>query len=142
MDKDTDCAQANLVYKIKCKTCIDPQVMTDGDAPGVASTKSTQKALYIGQTGRSAHSRFIEHVQGINSQTASCPLYRHVVDAHGGIQDDAKFQGSIVKITRTNLTRMLTEAAEIQAHTGQLFNNKSEYRGTKIIRMVPHREVI
>ena len=49
------------------------------------------------------------------------------------------FKGNIIKGTRTNLTRLILEAKEIQAAVkqGDVLNSKSEYRGTKLIRMTP-----
>ena len=102
-------------------------------------THTPVKYLYIGQTGRTAHARFLEHRRGITDKSMSCPLYRHVLESHGGDETGADFQGSVVRKTRTNLTRLVLEAQEIhnKIQTGTLLNSKSEFRGSKLIRMVP-----
>ena len=97
--------------------------------------------IYIGQTGRSIHSRIQEHQAGVRNDIKNCPLKKHVDLCHNGDRDQAKFETGILHGARTNLSRLILEGEEIQAHSDQgLLNSKSEFRATKIIRLVTDRK--
>ena len=84
----------------------------------------------------------VEHLQGLNNSVPSCPLHKHAVQDHQGDTGAPKFTAKVLGTARTNLTRLILEAEEIQegSRRGKLLNSKSEFRGTKIVRMVPQVE--
>ena len=146
-------------YQIKYLSCHNPQASPGepelqggqesgaGDVQGAQAAVQLQehqgdslKCVYFGQSGRPIHARMEDHKRGIKSGDTSCPLFRHHLQEHqGDDKEAANFQDKVVCSARTNLSRMLLEAEVIQegSKQGNLLNNKSEYRGTKLIRMVP-----
>ena len=107
----------------------DPGSRTDQD-PG----------HYRGQSGRSMHSRMAEHVQGLKSKKMTCPLYRHRLQNHKDEEDDPTFVMKKLAKPRSNMERLVTEAeviAEDEEQGVHLWNNKSEYGRSKLIRWKP-----
>ena len=149
---DGDCMDSNLVYRISCEPCLNSnsdgnQGQHDADAnQGQHHADANQlrrTSTYIGQTGRTIHARMRDHVDGLRRGEATCPLYKHVQHAHDGNISDARFTAKKITQSRTNLHRLLSEAEQIQSNTHLgLFNSKSEYRGTKIIRMEVNRIIV
>ena len=81
-------------------------------------------------------------MSGVRNNT-NCPLKKHVDISHGGVKEEAKFETNILHRARTNLSRMILEGEEIQSHQEEgILNSKSEFRGTKIIRLVTDRRVV
>ena len=153
--------KSNAVYKIEITKCKDSstnntdkkanatndlqsQVDQEGEQDwSQEPAKKESRTLYVRQTGRSCHARFKEHTAGLRRGDRACPFFKHVVKDHDGYQEDAVFVGTILKGMKNNLSRLLMEAQQISAHSNDgLLNSKSEYRGTKIIRMVLDRQFL
>ena len=87
------------------------------------------------------HSHMAEHLGGVRRMEQNCPLVKHITLAHGGDKDDARFEARVLHGARTNLARLVLEGEQIQQHMDDgILNSKSEYRGTKVIRLIPNRE--
>ena len=168
MAKDNvDCMASNVVYKIECTKCPDQvqdavdqgqppggDVEDQGQPPGGDDEDQGQHSgsgddirrhpkVYIGQSGRSLHSRMSEHLRGLKSKDKLCPLMKHVDLCHSGRTEDSHFETQILHTARTNLSRLILEAEEISNHRQNgILNSKSEFRGTKIVRLVADREII
>ena len=150
----TDCMASNIVYRIQCTKCPEQGQPHDGvgvgddndegQPPGSDGDEGQPPRVYIGQSGRSLHSRMAEHLRGLRGKDKSCPLTKHVDLCHDGETEDAKFETDIIHRARTNLSRLILEAEEIQNHRQKeiLLNSKSEFRGTKIVRLVADREIV
>ena len=68
---------------------------------------------------------------------------KHVDLCHSGRTEDSHFETQILHTARTNLSRLILEAEEISNHRQNgILNSKSEFRGTKIVRLVADREII
>ena len=152
--------KSSVVYKISCTSCEDDQTVgdTNEDDQSVGDTREDDQSVgmeedqsvgdvrrhpsvYIGQTGRSLHSRMSEHLAGLKRMEKSCPLAKHVTLSHGGVKEDARFKSKILHGARTNLSRLVLEAEQIQEHLEEgVLNSKSEFRGTKVIRLIPNKE--
>ena len=95
---------------------------------------------YRGQSGRSLHSRMAEHMQGLKGKKMTCPLYRHRLRQHPNDNEDPQFQMEKLAKPRSNMERLIFEAEIIsqdESNGVQLWNSKSEYGKTKIIRWKP-----
>ena len=156
LKQNQDCMKSNVIYKIECTACRDKEDDRNEDdrrneeyqneddlrEEDVRQLGRRPPRIYIGQTGRSIHSRIQEHISGVRNDK-NCPLKKHIDICHGGDNEDAKFETGILHGARTNLSRMILEGEEIQAHQEQgILNSKSEFRGTKIIRLVTDRRVV
>ena len=82
-----------------------------------------------------------EHMGGLRAKTQSCPLYRHTQESHNDDEEVPDFIMLPSRKTRGNLHRLATESEEIcegdDDETIQLWNSKSEYGKTKIVRWKP-----
>ena len=68
---------------------------------------------------------------------------KYVNIAHDGVRNDAVFETEILHGARTNLSRLILEGEEIQRHSEEgLLNSKSEFRATKVIRLVTDRQIL
>ena len=144
--------KSSVVYKISCKLCEDDQTVGDAkeDDQSVGDAREDDQpvgdarklpSVYIGQTGRSLHSRITEHMAGLRKMEKTCPLTKHVNLSHGGVKEEANFQSKILHGARTNLRRLVLEGEQIQEHLEEgILNSKSEFRGTKVIRLVVNKE--
>ena len=82
-----------------------------------------------------------EHIAGVRRMEKNCPLVKHINLCHSGIKEEASFESKILHGARTNLARLVLEGEEIQNHRSQgILNSKSEFRGTKVIRLVTNKE--
>ena len=89
------------------------------------------------------HARLKNHVDGLRRGDEKCPLYKHAQISHDGNRNPDQFVATKLCSSRTNLHRLISESEEIQSNSDRgLMNSKSEYRGTKIIRMRTHREIV
>ena len=117
---------------------------TTTDCTTSTSTTTDQKrTCYIGQSGRTMHARLRNHIDGLRRGDNKCPLYKHTQMSHDGSKDSSLFIAKKLTSSRTNLHRLISESEHIQNnHSEGLMNSKSEYRGTKIIRMQTHRTIV
>ena len=67
---------------------------------------------------------------------------KHISIAHAGVRNDAVCETEILHGARANLSRLILEGEEIQKHSKEgLLNSKSEFRATKVIRLVTDRQI-
>ena len=113
---DHNCRINKSVYNIDCTPCKeDPNKL---------------QARYVGTTGRTTHSRQLEHKRAILGRNASNALVKHQETEHPN--QIPKFQASIVKGGfRWNLEHQIFEALEIESQTPDpninILNSKSEW---------------
>ena len=67
-DQEQDCRASRAVYRAECIRCLEE----DKEKPGV----------YIGTTGRSIHSRTIEHMKSATNRHSNNPQGRHHWNEH------------------------------------------------------------
>ena len=152
---------SDTTYTITCQTCSDQQKpnrsdqqngtgqsdqQSDGqsDNQSVACRQDEVLGQYRGQTSRSMHSRMAEHMRGLKSKNNSCPLYRHKEDCHKN--GDPKFTMKPTVKTKGNLHRLATESEQIgegdDDKSVRLWNSKSEYGRSKLVRWKPTLEYV
>ena len=93
--------------------------------------------ICIGQTGRSVHSRAIEHEAGVRRKEKKSALYKHMREHHD--QDDQpSFSMKIISRHKTNLDRLITEGISIEKvrekDPESLMNSRAEWGRTKLVR--------
>ena len=88
VDKEQDCMTEQVTYKIDCITCISSNNPPD-------SNNTPQ--IYIGQSGRSIHSRMSDHLRGVKNGKSDCPLYKHQLEKHQGSRDHSNFEMKIIE---------------------------------------------
>ena len=121
-DKDHDCRSARVVYKAVCINC----------------ETAGQETQYIGTSGRSLHSRTVEHMALINSRSNGNAQSRHNWDAHPNLNPNFRRQlirGGI----HFNVERFIHESLEIEDARSnndiQLLNQRSEWGQRGLVRL-------
>ena len=92
--------------------------------------------VYIGNTGKSAHSRMAEHVKKLERKDKNSCLYKHMRLEHNQ-SDVPNFKMKTLSAHRTNLERMISEGISIEkvrkANPEALFNSKAEWGRLKLV---------
>ena len=104
-EKGGSCRTEGVTYKIECKGCDN---------------------IYIGETGRNAYTRGLEHIDDLEKQNAKSVLYRHVIEKHSGIVP--QFVMTVTGVFGSDCTlRQVSEAVTIRnTPENKLINNKLE----------------
>ena len=117
--KRGNCDKAGVGYEI---LCCDPECRRQG-------------VNYQGETGRSAFSRGLEHLQGLRNRRPDNVLWKHVASVHGG-DINQEFEMNVLNTYgRDNTTRLTNEAMRIREALGILLNSKAEYRQPRVPRV-------
>ena len=111
------------MYRITCNRC---------------NQEVDNKEMYLGQSGRSLHTRQQEHLQGLTNSKSSCPLVRHNLDKHRELKLSLKdFTMDKIRKTTDNMSRLISEAqaiADAEEQDSHLWNSKGEFVKSKLIR--------
>ena len=90
---------------------------------------------YEGETGNEARIRAQQHLQDLNAKKPTSGLYRHTVEAHGGVQPEFRFQ--VRQSFGDPLSRQVEEGARIETEPEEvLFNTKQEWQPPLLSRLV------
>ena len=124
MDPEHDCRSARVIYSIGCVNCKeeDPPI----------------NAQYLGTSGRTSHSRMLEHKAAVRNNSVRSSLAKHHNMKHPG--QNPNFQARNVKSgVRFNSDRFLYEALAIQDANDDpnvlLLNQKGEWGQRGIPRL-------
>ena len=119
--KKFPCTTPSVGYQIDCLHC------KSNDNP----------AAYIGETGRTAVTRGIEHVRGIMGKKSENPMYKHLMDKHTDNMKNVKFEFGLTGKFRDPLTRQAEEGLRIarQSKNLAILNTKSEFNHPPIARV-------
>ena len=124
ISEDHDCRVSRAIYQIACGNCKENPAAKD--------------ALYIGTTGRTVHSRQLEHQSAVRLGTESNPLVKHHSVNHPGINPNFH-TGILHGGIRFNLDRFVVEALEIDsAREDQnviVLNQKAEWGQQSLPRL-------
>merc|ERR1712240_295330 len=102
-----------VVYKINCRNC-----MTEIDRDSIDR--------YIGMTRTSLHNRMRSYLAGQRRKSSSNPLWRHDLDAHGGVHQ--VYSTSIVAKEKKLLRLHCLEAIHIERQPSTLsINSRMEH---------------
>ena len=120
-----------VTYAIECTTC--NEVVKDEDGT---------PQIYIGQSGRTIHSRMKEHLSGIRRGKLDCPLWKHQLESHDGSKDHTRSSMRTLERFRNNVPKLLHESYQIMEHrkTHKLMNSKAEYSRNKLVRYTVYTE--
>ena len=92
---------------------------------------------YIGETGRTAVTRVMEHVRGNMGKKSENPMYKHLMDKHTDNMKNVKFEFGLTGKFRDPLTRQAEEGLRIarQSKNLAILNTKSEFNHPPIARV-------
>ena len=84
------------------------------------------------------HCRMSEHMEGLKGRKPGNPLWKHHLEEH---KDDGEpeFKMNLVSTHRRNFPRMIAEGIKIEkeGNIGEVFNSRSEFGRTKVVRFTP-----
>ena len=103
------CRSNGVTYEVKCKKCGD---------------------CYVGETGRNAYTRGLEHLEGIINKDENSVFHKHNVDSHDGNLQPSDYIMTVTGVYGGDATkRHVAEAIIIQHTQGpQLLNRRDEWR--------------
>ena len=113
------CNTNNVGYRWICLTCKERNVIK----------------AYEGETGRSARTRGLEHLDDFEKKKLNSVLYKHQVSDHKN--ESVKFRMEISSKFKDALTRQANEAVRISNRPDhQLLNSKAEFNHPPLARVV------
>ena len=97
-------------------------------------------AQYTGQTGRSLHSRALEHLGDVRRMNKDSPLVKHILNNHTN-DPTPTFTMKLISNHKTNLQRLLTEGLQIERERREnlsaVLNSRAERGHSKLVRINP-----
>ena len=96
------------------------------------------KATYVGESGRNAFLRGLEHTRGARNRDPKNPMVRHSEDQHNMVDSIPTFKMEILRTFSKPLQRQISEAVAIEGGAGGadfMLNSKVEWGGAKIPRI-------
>ena len=113
-------SEFNVTYRMVCEEC--------------RNTGENHKHIYLGCTGKSTHSRMMEHIRDVNSKDLSNSMAKHMEIKHREEQTDTKFSAEIITTHRSCLIRFVDESLRIDKEREYICNSKSEWGGRPLKR--------
>ena len=114
-----ECRKPNVGYEIECDECA-----------------GTQTVLYLGETGRNAYVRGLEHIRMYKNKNNKSALFKHAQTHHEG-RVNVKFSMKVSNRFRDPLTRQVNEGVRINRCEADItLNSKSEWHGPATARLV------
>ena len=120
------CRKTGVGYKITCNLC-----------------EETVSAEYAGETGKNCFSRGEDHIADVQRKTADKPLWKHILDKHGGRMEITTFEHFSMAMTGVFFKpqrRKANEGVRISnLNPVTRMNSKDEFRQGTNITMRPVR---
>ena len=120
----TDCSSTNITYKLKCSLC---------EQQG----ETTTRPWYLGCTGKSLHSRTLDHIKDVKSGDTANSMAKHMAIVHPGARRTTEFGAEVLAKHNSCLKRFVDESLHIESNKESACNSKSEWGGGALVRMVP-----
>ena len=157
VDNKVDCTSTGTCYAITCDMCGEEELGQPTDTlpfgphppspPGsrqarwaAGRRRSRPIAQYTGQSGRSLHSRGIEHRRDVRRRDKSSPLVKHILTAHKD-GPEPTFTMKTLTHHKTNLQRLISEGLQIERERKEnekaVLNSKAEMGHSKLVRLNP-----
>ena len=114
-----NCKRSNVTYQIAC-------------------TRPGCKHVYEGESSRHAYSRGREHLKSLAKKDEDSVLVQHIKEKHENDFSDPpcfKFKMSVTQSHVTALSRLVTEAVNIEHTTKPLLNRKRGYRVNTVLSL-------
>ena len=120
MGKPFDCRRRGPVYITSCTECCDSQ--------------GKPRASYVGESARSMHERYNEHIDDADSELRNSHMYKHWTVHHQGTE--TRFKVEVIGFYKTALERQVAEGVMIDSSGAEkLLNSKAVYNRNKIPRI-------
>ena len=159
VDSKVDCTATGACYAITCNLCgdveLDPPTNTPNNQPlgtppptpsglqarwAAGRRRSRPVAQYTGQSGRSLHSRGLEHRGDIRRGDKSSPLVKHIMIKHKD-GPEPTFTMKTLTHHKTNLQRLISEGLQIEKERKEnesaVLNSRAERGHSKLVRLNP-----
>ena len=114
-----NCRRCNITYDIQC-------------------TRQGCKYVYQGETCRNAYVRGGEHLKGLERREQDSVFVQHIEKHHNSDFSNPPCHGfkmSVNETHKTALSRLVTEAVNIEKETRPLLNRKSGYRVNTVLSL-------
>ena len=114
-----NCRRANVTYVITC-------------------TRQGCRYQYIGETCRNGISRGREHLRGLEKRDQDSVLVQHIQDCHESDFSQPpchQFKMCITQSHETTISRLVTEAVEIDTSTKPLMNRRRGYKVNSVLSL-------
>ena len=139
-----NCSEVNVCYEIACTMCEEVIEEEEIRRPGintqarwVGGRRRVNSKVYIGNTGKSCHSRQAEHMGGLRREDKGNALFKHTQETHS-VGESPKFVMRVLSKHRTNIQRLITEGISIEkvrkSNPNSLLNSKAEWGRAKLVR--------
>ena len=100
-------------------------------------TEKGRETKYWGEAGRDGFVRGGEHLKGCAEKCEDNALWKHLSGEHRGEEKGSEiFSMKIERGYKKALARQISEGVEIEMSGGTLLNSKSEWRNSRIPRIV------
>ena len=103
----------------------------------VGGRRRGNSKVYIGNTGKSCHSRQAEHMAGLRRKDKGNALFKHIQETHSA-GESPKFVMKVLSKHRNNIQRLITEGISIEkvriVNPNSLLNSKAEWGRAKLVR--------
>ena len=123
------CRRTGLGYEICCMLCATNNIV----------------AKYAGETGRNLFERGKEHIQDWDRKAGDKPLWKHIIEKHGGRAEEtlfAHFKMKLVQVFKSAQRRKANEGVRIANLDPETrLNSREEFRQGTNIYMRPVRGV-
>ena len=155
VDHKTDCTTTGACYTVTCNMCGDqdtpssptgsqpgPPMLPTGRQARLVAGRSRGKpvAQYTGQTGRSLHSRALEHLGDVRRMNKDSPLVKHILNKHTNGHTPT-FTMKLISNHKTNIQRLLIEGLKIgkerRENQSAVLNSRAERGHSKLVRINP-----
>ena len=90
--------------------------------------------MYLGCTGKSTHSRMIDHLEDVSNKDLSNSMAKHMELNHTEEQTNTKFSAKVIATHRSCLSRFVDESLRIDKEKDNICNSKSEWGGRPLKR--------
>ena len=108
-----------VTYTIECSKCANLasqsqlDARSQGDSGEDENVGDVRRHLYVGQSGRTIHSRMKEHLGGLRRRDKACSIWKHQLDYHEGDRDHTNLEMRVTQPHRSNVNRLLYESHQI-----------------------------
>ena len=101
------------------------------------------ESIYIGETGKNAHTRILNHQSKFRSKVSKTKeesaFYKHIANSHmdlytTGDELEQHFEFQVLKVFKYPLDREVDKGVRMVMHKGVLINSKTEWFSPSIVR--------
>ena len=117
----TDCSTMRTSYRLDCLYCHPTEDRIEDISP-------KDRSIYLGCSGRSMHSRMVDHMKDMKAGDMSNAMVKHMDNVHPNMnwREDMPIRARRIKSHITTLRRLIDESLRLEQYKG-LANSKGEW---------------